>query len=583
MDVFDVIKLICGLTFFLYGMHVMSSGLSKLSGGKLESSLKKLTSSPIRGLVLGMGITIAIQSSSAMTVMLVGLVNSGIMQLSQTMGVIMGSNIGTTLTAWILSLTSIESSNVLISLLKPKNFAPIIALYGIANIMVSKNQKKKDLGEILVAFSVLMYGMDFMSSAVSGLADAPEFASLLTAFENPILGVIVGAVFTGVIQSSAASVGILQSLSLTGGITYGMAIPIIMGQNIGTCVTALISSIGVSTNAKRVSVIHILFNLIGTTVCMILFYGLDAIFHFAITTQPINPFGISVCHSIFNIFTTFVLLPFGSKIVWVAEHVIKDKPNEDKRVAPLLDDRLLRSPALAVAECGNLLHKMADISVVSVRTALDAVTDYDAEKIAAVKEYEDQLDRFEDELGTTLVKLTGQPLNQSDARLVTRYLHMIGDFERLGDHALNIAYSAQELHDKQIQFSEFGYKDLAVIRSALKDVISNTVHSFVSNNPTLALKTEPLEQVIDGLVDESRARHIDRLASGECTILLGFIFSDILTNVRRISDHCSNIAVCVLQASEDDFDMHTYIQTMREKQSFSDTLSQLKEQYVLES
>ncbi len=583
MDIFDVITLVCGLTFFLYGMHVMSSGLSKLSGGKLESSLKKLTSNPIRGLVLGMGITIAIQSSSAMTVMLVGLVNSGIMQLGQTMGVIMGSNIGTTLTAWILSLTSIESGNVLISLMKPKNFAPIIAFYGIANIMMSKNQKKRDLGEILVAFSVLMYGMDLMSNSVSGLADSPKFAALLTAFENPILGVIVGAVFTGIIQSSAASVGILQSLSLTGGITYGMAIPIIMGQNIGTCVTALISSIGVSTNAKRVSVIHILFNLIGTTVCMILFYGLNAIFHFPITTQPIDPFGISICHSIFNVFTTLILLPFGGKIVWVAEHVIKGRPEDENRVAPMLDERLMRTPALAVAECGNLLNKMADISVLSIRTALDSVTDYSEDKIAQVKEYEDQLDNFEDQLGTALVKLTGRSINQVDARLITRYLHMIGDFERLGDHALNIAYSAKELHEKNVQFSEEGYKDLAVIRAALKDVITTTTGALVMNDPVAALKTEPLEQVIDGLVDASRARHIDRLASGECTIMLGFIFSDILSNVRRISDHCSNIAVCVLQAGEDNFDVHNYIQHLRQNPEFVDSLNQLKNKYVLEA
>ena len=451
MDLFSLITLIGGLAFFLYGMHVMSSGLEKLAGGKLEKTLRKMTSNPFKSLLLGAGITIAIQSSSAMTVMLVGLVNSGIMQLGQTVGVIMGSNIGTTLTAWILSLSGIQSDVFWLRLLKPENFSPIFAMVGVTLIMASKSTRRKDVGSILVGFSVLMFGMNLMSSAVSPLADVPEFANLLIVFKNPLVGVLVGTVFTGIIQSSAASVGILQALSLTGGISYGMAIPIIMGQNIGTCVTALLSSIGVNKNAKRVAIVHISFNIIGTILCLSVFYGVNALFPLPFIDNPIDGVGIAAVHSIFNIVTTAVLLPFPKQLEKLANMVVREGHKDDRPT--FLDELLLRTPSIAVNESRSMTVRMANLARTSVLQAVSLFDTFDHKAADQILENESTLDWFEDQLGTYLLKLSGKELSDADSRQVSKIFLTIGDFERLGDHAVNLAKTARELFDKRLQFS----------------------------------------------------------------------------------------------------------------------------------
>ncbi len=478
MDLFSFIPLGGGLAFFLFGMHEMSSGLEKMAGGSLERILKKMTSSKLKSMLLGAGITIAIQSSSAMTVMLVGLVNSGIMKLSQTVGVIMGSNIGTTLTAWILSTTGIESSNTFIRLLKPDNFAPIVALIGIGLIMLSKKSKRKDIGGIFIGFAILMFGMTLMSGAVKPLADMPEFSSLLTAFTNPIVGVLVGALFTGIIQSSAASVGILQALALTGSITYGMAIPIIMGQNIGTCVTALISSIGVNKNAKRVSVVHISFNIIGTVIILILFYLSEALIGFSFIDSPIGVVGIAACHSIFNIFTTVILLPFSKRLVKFAEFVVKDKADMAEEKYAFLDERLLKTPSFAISECANMTVKMAKIAKTAVMSAMQLLKNYDESEVQKVMENEEQLDMYEDKLGSYLVRLSSKELSDADSKEISKLLHTIGDFERLGDHAVNLLKTAKEINDKKITFSAEADAEIAVLTNAITDILDITITAF---------------------------------------------------------------------------------------------------------
>ena len=551
MDIFSIVTLCGGLAFFLYGMNEMSAGLKKLSGGKLEQILRKMTSTPIKGLILGAGITIAIQSSSAMTVMLVGLVNSGILHLSQTVGVIMGSNIGTTLTAWILSLSGIESDNLLLKFLKPSNFAPIFALIGILLIMVAKRNKNKDIGNIMVGFAILMFGMNLMSGAVEPLADMPEFQSILTAFKNPIIGVLVGAVFTGIIQSSAASVGILQALSLTGGITFGMAIPIIMGQNIGTCVTAVISSIGVNKNAKRVSVIHMSFNLIGTAVCMILFYGIGAFLNMPFMESAVSPFGIAISHSIFNVFTTVILLPFSKHLVKIAEKVIPNK--QEQETYALIDERLFNTPSIAVYESNNVTVDMCKLAHKSIEMGLDIINKFNPQTAAKILELEDEIDKYEDKLGTSMVKLSSKELSDADSRQVSKILHTIGEFERLSDHAVNLVGVAEEMHDKNIRFSEAAKGELAVATAAITEILNMTTRAFETNDVALASKVEPLEQVIDDSIAEIKMRHISRLQTGECTIELGFVLSDLLNNFERVSDHCSNIAVAMIEVQHDSF------------------------------
>ena len=579
MDIFSVLTLCGGLAFFLYGMTTMSKSLEKMAGGKLERLLKRMTSNPVKSLLLGAGITIAIQSSSAMTVMLVGLVNSGVMELGQTIGLIMGSNIGTTLTAWILSLTGIESGNVFVNLMKPENFSPLVALIGIMLIMGSKKQRRRDVGRIMIGFSILMFSMELMKEAVSPLADSPEFSSILTAFNNPILGVIVGAVFTGLIQSSAASVGILQALALTGSITYGMAIPIIMGQNIGTCVTALISSIGVNRNAKRVAVIHISFNVIGSVVCLLLFYGGDMIFHFGFMDDAVGAVGIALCHTIFNVFTTVLLLPFAGLLEKFARRVIRtENPKQD---FAFLDPLLLRTPGVAISESVSMTNDMGSLANESMLLSLQQFLHYDENRETQIEENEDKLDIYEDRLSSYLVLASQHGVSMHDSRTISRLLHAVGDFERIGDHALNMQQCAQELHEKELQFSEPAMAEIQVACNAVKEIMSIALTCFQKDDPELACQVEPLEETIDHAIEEIRLRHIQRLQKGECTIQLGFILSDLLTSLERISDHCSNIAVCVIEEWHSDVDSHAYLHDIKHNEAFTRFFLQNQEKYKL--
>ncbi len=579
MDIFSLFTLCGGLAFFLYGMTTMSKSLEKMAGGKLERLLKRMTSTPFKSLLLGAAITIAIQSSSAMTVMLVGLVNSGVMEIGQTIGVIMGSNVGTTLTAWILSLTGIESENFFLNLLKPENFSPLVALAGVLLIMGSKKQRRRDVGRILVGFAILMYGMELMKDSVSPLAGSPQFSRMLTAFRNPLLGVLAGAVVTGVIQSSAASVGILQALALTGSITYGVAVPIIMGQNIGTCVTSLISSIGVSRNAKRVSVIHVAFNVIGTTVGLILFFGGDLLFHFTFLDRPTGAVGIAFCHTAFNVLTTALLLPFSRQLEKLARKAIRD---EDKRSQfAFLDPLLLRTPGAAISECTAMAGRMGSLARETLLMSLQQFTHYDQSREAQIVANEDKLDIYEDRLGSYLVQVSQHGVSMDDIRTVSRLLHGIGDFERIGDHALNLQQSAQELHDKGLRFSDQAQAELSVLVSALEETVDKSLHSFLEMDLAAARAVEPLEETVDRLTEEIRSRHIARLQSGECTIELGFILTDLLTDLERVSDHCSNVAVSVIEEMDDSIDRHAYIQDLQAGSGFARDLRSGLDKYRL--
>ena len=580
MDIFSFISLFGGLALFLYGMSLMSQGLEKLAGGKLEGILKKMTSNPVKSLFLGIGITAVIQSSSAVTVMLVGLVNSGIMQLSGTVGVIMGSNIGTTVTAWILSLVGIESNNVWIKLLKPESFSPILALIGIILMMSSKTSKKKDIGSIMIGFAILMYGMDFMSDSVSPLADMPEFTSMLTAFTNPLLGILTGLVLTAVIQSSSASVGILQALTLTGGISYGMAIPIIMGQTIGTCVTALISSIGVNKNAKRVAVIHIAFNLLGTAVCLLLYFVLHFLVDLSFIEQAISPVGVAVVHSIFNITTTVLLLPFSKQLVKLAEGTIKTEP--EKEIA-FLDERLLKTPSIALQECNHITTDMAYVSKQSMMDAMDLLFSYNEKKAAGVKDLEGEVDIYEDRLGSYLVKLSGYDLSDTDSKQISKLLHTIGDFERISDHAVNVMQAAKEIEEKKAPLSPEGLAEIKVATAAIREIMEIAIKAFDENNLELAYRVEPLEQVVDGIIEGIKLNHINRLQAGKCTIQQGFVLSDILTNYERVSDHCSNIAVAMIELSKSAFDTHEYLDKLKtmDDPEFRKMFTEYKKKYAI--
>ena len=564
MTIFNLISMIGGLTFFLYGMNVMSSSLEKMAGGRLEELLRKMTANPLMSLTLGAVITIAVQSSSAVTVMLVGLVNSGIMSFTQTVHVVFGSNIGTTLTAWLTSLTGIESSSFWMQMLKPINFSPILAFIGIGFIMLSKNDKKKTLGTIFVGFAILMFGMDVMSDAVSPLADMPEFGQLLIHFNNPIVGVIIGALFTGLIQSSAASVGILQALSLTGSITYGMAFPIVMGQNIGTCVTALISSIGTTTKAKRVAFLHIALNTICSIFCLIVMMAVQALVPAVdqLLGQAVKPWDIALLHTCFNIVATVTLMPFSKQLVWLVETVIKEKKGgaepDDSKV-PMLDDRLLRSPSVAVSESFNLSKEMCREANEIIQEAIVLFEHYDPAMESNILWLEDRLDDYEDQLGTYLVKLSSQALSNEDSQVVSKILHAIGDFERLGDHACNLAEVAKELYNKKIVFSPQAQQEIKVLTDALQEILTLTACAYDSNDVEVAARVEPLEQVIDGLISKIRANHIRRLQKGVCTIEGGFILADLLNNYERVSDHCSNIAVAIIEVEHNSFDTHKYL------------------------
>lgn len=583
MTIYSVLTLVGGLAFFLYGMHIMSAGLEKTAGNRLKRTLESMTSNLFRSILLGAGITIAIQSSSAMTVMLVGFVNSGLMELSQTVGIIMGSNIGTTLTAWILSMAGIESDNVFLSLLKPTSFSPVLALVGIGMVMLSKKDKRKNMGEIFLGFAVLMYGMEMMSGAVKPLADMPQFTQILTYFENPVLGVLTGALFTGVIQSSAASVGILQALSMTGDITFGAAIPIIMGQNIGTCVTSIISSIGASKNAKRVAAVHVLFNLVGTLFFLVVLYGFNALFPIAILKEAITPLGVAVVHSIFNVASTLLLLPFGKLLVKLAKLVVPEG-KESKSDFDLIDERLLVTPSIAVAECFNVTKNMFAIAREQVSLAIQVLDKYAPALEKQLQNNEDKIDIYEDRLGTYLVRLN-DGLSDSDRQRVAQMLRAIGDLERISDHCVNVLDAALELRDKGVNFSSYARADLAVIADAIEEIMVLAQTAFEKNDVQLAESIESLEEVVDRLKDAILARHIDRLQRGLCTIELGFVISNVLTNYERISDHCSNLGTGVVKANEKEIQMdyHVYSHDVRDIDSdrFYNEVDQYAEKFRL--
>lgn len=590
MDIFGVLSLIGGLAIFLYGMDLLGEGLTGASGGKLEKILEKLTSSPIKAVLLGAGVTAVIQSSSATTVMVVGFVNSGIMKLSQAVGVIMGANIGTTITSWILSLTGIESSNIFISLLKPTSFSPVLAAVGIVFLMFLKKESLKNPGKIMIGFALLMYGMDAMSSSVAPLAEVPQFASILTAFSNPVLGMLAGMLFTAVIQSSSASVGILQALCSTGILSYATALPIIMGQNIGTCVTALLSSIGATKNGKRAAIIHLYFNVIGTVTFMIVFYALNAVIHFSFLNLTAQEFGIAVIHTTFNIVTTAYLLPLRKVLEKLAYATIK-LDDDEKRIMDsrsgnefaLLDDRFLEAPSLAVEHCKQVINKMADISRESLFISMSLIGGYDEEQALRVGELETRADKYEDALGTYIMKISTKNLKKEDSEMLNVMLHCIGDFERISDYACNLCDSARELQQKNMQFSPKAETELDILSSAVREAVDISFDAFKSNNKNEADKVEPLEELIDTLSVELKARHIRRLREGKCTIELGFAHSDILNNLERVADHCSNIAVDVIQSDQLEFDAHEYLDRIKNKdnQQFARDYKAYKEKYRL--
>ena len=585
MDFFSILTLLGGLAMFLYGMQVMGDGLAKVSGGKLERILENLTSSPIKAVLLGAAVTAVIQSSSATTVMVVGFVNSGIMRLSQAVGVIMGANIGTTATSWILSLAGIESENFFIRLLKPTSFAPILALIGIVLLMFIKNQKKKDIGMIMIGFAVLMFGMESMSGAVKPLADVPEFTNIMTAFSNPLFGVLAGTILTAIIQSSSASVGILQALCMTGAVPYSVALPIIMGQNIGTCVTALLSAIGANKNAKRAAMVHLYFNLIGTAIFMAGFYAINAVVGFSFFSDAANPAGIATLHSVFNITATIILLPFSRVLEKLACLTIKDKKEdvavsaEDKEFM-ILESRFLEKPAFALEQSRNAARNMAQDSHNALFTAMKMIDNYSDEQAERVEAMEAKVDRYEDELGTYLVKLSHKDLSEADSHSLSIMLHCIGDFERISDHAINLMESAQELAKKGLHFSDKAKAELKVLKAAVHDIVDTAYEVFDKQDVGLAEKIEPLEEVVDELSKEVKRRHVQRLRTGECTIEMGFILSDITTSLERIADHCSNIGVCVTQVREDLYDTHSHLDTVKDS-SFYHELEEVREKYQL--
>lgn len=561
MDIFNILSLVGGLALFLYGMNIMGGALEKQAGGKFKQVLEKITANPLSGVLLGVAVTGVIQSSSATTVMVVGLVNSGMMTLENSVGIIMGANVGTTVTAWILSLAGIESSNVFIQLLKPSSFSPVLAGIGIVLVMMAKSDKKKDLGQILLGFAVLMFGMDTMSAAVKPLAAMEGFTNILTYFHNPILGVLTGALVTGIIQSSSASIGILQAMSLTGAITYGAAIPIIMGQNIGTCVTALLSSAGTNTNAKRAAFVHLYFNIIGVTVFMVLFYAFDAIWGWTFLESPIGAVQIAVVHTVFNLLNTALQLPFRKVLVRLAELTVPEGAADKK--LQLLDDRFLSTPSFAVAQCRDLTVSMAEISRDNIYRAMELVKKFSESEAKKVLEAEDEVDHYEDKLGTYMVKLSSKSMSLEDSRNVSKLLHCISDLERIADHSVNIMRNGEEMHQKDIHFSDEARRDLDIMYDAVKEIVGLAVDAFINDDIGLAAQVEPLEQVIDTLKVQLKARHVARLQRGECTTMLGFVFTDLITNFERVADHCSNIAVAVIQVSVDSFDTHLYLNTLK--------------------
>ena len=583
MTVFNVFSLLGGLALFLFGMDIMGKALEKQAGGQLQKILSKLTDNPLKGFFLGLCVTAVIQSSSATTVMVVGFVNSGIMELHQAIGVIMGSNVGTTVTSWILSLSGLQGDSFLINMLKPTSFSPVLAFIGIL-LYMGKSEKRKGIGTILIGFAVLMTGMTAMSNAVLPLQNEAWFTNLFIRFSNPLLGVLVGAVVTGIIQSSSASVGILQALSATGVITYGSAIPIIMGQNIGTCVTALISSVGANKNARRAAMVHLYFNIIGVTLFLAVFYGANLLLDFAFVNETVTAWGIAVVHSIFNLTATAVLLPFANGLEKLAILTIPD--DAEKESFALLDERLLNTPAVAVERARAATADMAELARVGVVQAMSLTHKWDDSLAQKVREEEEKVDKYEDALGTYLVKLSSREMSHADSQSVNTLLHTISDFERISDHSVNVLSSAEEIHAKSIAFSKDAQEELQVLEGAVQDVLSRTTDAFRKGDLHMAGKVEPLETVVDELVRAIKARHVARLQTGSCSIEYGFVLEDLLTNYERVCDHCSNVAVAQIEVAQDSFDTHAYLNDLRygnetkESEQFQRRLDRYRERYL---
>lgn len=580
MDIFDVLRLLGGLSMFLFGMGLMGDALEKRAGGSLKAMLERLTGRRLTGFLMGLGVTAVIQSSSATTVMVVGFVNSGIMSLAQAINVIMGANVGTTVTAWILSLTGIEGSNIFVQLLKPTSFTPLLAIIGVYLYMMTKVGKRRDTGLILLGFATLMFGMDTMSGAVSGLGDVPAFKNILLAFSNPLLGAFAGALLTAIIQSSSASVGILQALSATGAVSYAAAIPIIMGQNIGTCVTALISSVGANKNAKRAATVHLCFNVIGTLVWLAVFSLAKALLDMPFIYQQIDQMGIAVVHTGFNLLCTALMLPMAKQLERLAYLIIPDREEKDEIVE--LDERLMATPALAVQQSRSITADMAKTAGQAITKAIELLTSFSAEAAEEVRKAEDKTDYYEDVLGSYLVKLSARQMSETDSREAGELLHMIGDLERLGDHAVNIVEAAEELHEKKLGFSAQALQELKTLTDAVNEIVDLSISSFLNDDLDMASKVEPLEELVDMLREQLRSRHILRLQTGVCSIETGFIWLDLLTNLERIADHCSNIALCVLEKATDDMELHNYQQKLKaHSPSFSRDLEQYAIKYAL--
>ncbi len=584
MDIFGFLSLIGGLALFLYGMNVMGGGLEKLSGGKLE----RLTSNPLKAVLLGAGVTAVIQSSSATTVMLVGFVNSGIMKLSQAIGIIMGANIGTTITSWLLSLTGIQSDNFLVSMLKPSSFSPILAVIGIVLMMNARSDKKKTTAEIFLGFAVLMFGMQAMSDAVKPLADVPEFTGILVKFSNPVLGVLVGALLTAVIQSSSASVGILQALSVTGAFTYGSVIPIILGQNIGTCVTAMLSAMGANKGAKRTAFAHLYFNMIGSVVFLILYYVLNLAFQFDFAKEPVGAAGIAAIHSVFNIFATLLLLPFikgMEKLAYLTIPVDKEEEAAAGRENQfqVLDERFLATPSFAIEQCMSLARKMAELAKDCMLTAMTLFETYSSEKAYQVEWQEDLLDKYEDKLGKYLALLNSQNLTEKEGQEVSTLMQSINDFERIGDHALNLVEVAVKMQKKELEFSKKAKHEVEVFSAAVTDILNRSMEAFVNNDSALASTVEPLEEVIDDLNKEVKKRHIKRLRKGKCSIDLGLALTDIAVNYERVADHCSNVAVYLIQIEDNTVEAHDYVSSLsgEPREHFQQMFEAYQERYQL--
>ena len=566
MDIFDVLNLIGGLCLFLFGMELMGGALERRAGNGLKSLLGRLTQNKAAGFVTGLGVTAVVQSSSATTVMVVGFVNSGLMSLRQAINVIMGANVGTTVTAWILSLGGISSDNLFMQLLKPTSFTPVLALIGTAMIMFGKSSKGKDTATILLGFATLMFGMDTMSSAVSGLRDVPQFQQLFIMFSNPVLGVLAGAILTAVIQSSSASVGILQALSSTGQITLGASIPIIMGQNIGTCITAILSSFGANKNAKRASLVHLSFNVIGTVIGLILFSLVKYLVAPVLFDQAANHVTIAVAHSVFNVLCTVILLPASALLEKLALSLIPDKGKKD--VITELDERLLATPSLAISRCNDLVVEMAERSVKSFKESLYLLKQFDAKKATAIREDESRVDHLEDILGTYLVKLSAQQVSDKDSVQISKLLKAIGDFERISDHSVNVVESAEELHEKGIVFTDDALDEMNRLSMAVSEILDLASMAFIYNNLDIAKKIEPLEQVIDGLKDKMRNGHIKRLQQGECSIEAGFVWTDLITNLERTADHCSSVAACTLDAAQNNMNIHEFLADIKQNSPY---------------